>query len=602
MVKVGGLTQLLRNHWPEYLMEAAELGLFMISAGIFTTAIQNPASPVREWIRSELQRRALVGALMGLTSIGLVYSPWGKQSGAHFNPAVTLAFWRLGKVKMADLLLYVVAQFAGGIAGVLLVSRMLSKLFRLPPVRYVATLPGAKGPWWALIAEICISFSLMSTVLFATNKPRIAKYTGVFTGALVALFITFEAPLSGMSMNPARTIASAVPAGLWRDLWIYFAGPVFGMLLAVEARKSLLHLPMRACAKIYHDNEKRCIFCGFHMPLIALMALCAVVLQARTSGTAVGPIAITVSDMDRSIAFYRDVLCFKDDSETYGEFRSFGLLSGISSANIRVANLHLGGEQIQLVQFISPKGRDYPARSRSDDKWFQHLAIVVRDMDGAYARLRKSKVRQISDRPQTLPKWNRNAADIRAFYFRDPDGHPLELISFPAGKGDPRWQQAGNQLFLGIDHTAIVVGNTNKSVAFYRALGFHIAGESLNYGREQEHLNQITGSRVRITSLRTLHGPGLELLDYLAPRDGRPSPSGTSANDLWHEDTTLIASDVETARGQLGAKAGRLADMGPLAEAGVKGFTVHDPDGHELFVRAQSPSAVPPLAAKGMAH
>lgn len=599
---MSGLAQALRDHWPEYLMEAAELGLFMISAGVFTIVIENPASPVHRWIPSELLRRALVGAAMGLTSIGLVYSPWGKQSGAHFNPAVTLAFWRLGKVKTADLLLYVIAQFAGGIAGVLLVSRMLRDLFRLPPVSYVATRPGSKGPWWALIAEIFISFLLMSIVLFATNKPRFAKYTGVFTGALVALFITFEAPLSGMSMNPARTFSSAVPAGFWRDLWIYFAGPVLGMLLAVEARQRLFHLPMAACAKIYHDNEKRCIFCGRHMPVVALMVLGAVILRAQDSGTTVGPIAITVSDLDRSIAFYRDVLCFKEDSEQHGEFRSFDLLSGISNANIRVANLHLGAERIQLIQFVSPRGREYPAHSRSDDRWFQHLAIVVRDMDDAYARLRKSKVREISDGPQTLPKWNRNAAGIKAFYFRDPDGHPLELISFPVGKGDPRWQQAGGQLLLGIDHTAIVVGDTNKSVAFYRALGFHIAGKSLNYGSEQDHLNRLAGSRVQITSLRASHGPGIELLDYLAPGDGRTLPSGTSANDIWHEDTTIITSDLEKARSQTAAKTGRLAEMEPLAEARVKGFTIHDPDGHELFVRARSPGALTSQALRRTAH
>ena len=224
---MDGLSRPLRDHWPEYLMETAELGLFMISAGIFTTLIQSPVSPIHKWMPSELPRRALVGIAMGLTSIALVYSPWGRQSGAHFNPAVTLIFWRLGKVKTADFLFYAVGQFLGGIAGVFFISWLLKGLFRTPPISYVATRPCAKGPWWALIAEIFISFLLMSTVLFVTNKPRFAKYTGLFAGALVALFITFEAPLSGMSMNPARTFSSAVPAGFWQDLWIYFAGPAW---------------------------------------------------------------------------------------------------------------------------------------------------------------------------------------------------------------------------------------------------------------------------------------------------------------------------------------------------------------------------------------
>ena len=591
---MGSLPRALRDHWPEYLMEAAELGLFMISAGIFTTLIQSPVSPIHKWIPSELPRRALVGIAMGLTSIALVYSPWGRQSGAHFNPAVTLTFWRLGKINTADFFFYAVGQFVGGIAGVVFLSWLLKGLFRMPPISYVATRPGGKGAWWALIGEIFISFLLMSTVLFVTNKPRFAKYTGFFTGALVALFITFEAPLSGMSMNPARTFASAVPAGFWQELWIYFAGPVLGMLLAVEARKHLFHLPMRACAKLYHDNDKRCIFCGRHIQILALLALCVATLHAQTERTAVGPISITVSNLDRSVEFYTDVLCFKKDREQQGRFRSFDKLTGIANTDVRLANLHLGAEQIRLIQFFTPKGRKYPADSRSDDEWFQHLAIVVQDMDSAYAGLRKSKVREISDGPQTLPKWNKSAGGIKAFYFRDPDGHPLELISFPPGKGDPRWQQHGKRLFLGIDHTAIVVQDTNRSVGFYRALGFHIVGKSLNYGDEQEHLNQVAGSRVRITSLRASDGPGIELLDYLAPRDGRPFPSATLANDLWHEDTTIIAGDLRKARIRLKAKAmeGPLEDLRPLAKAGVKGFTIHDPDGHEMLIRDSSVKTV----------
>jgi catechol 2,3-dioxygenase-like lactoylglutathione lyase family enzyme len=171
-------------------------------------------------------------------------------------------------------------------------------------------------------------------------------------------------------------------------------------------------------------------------------------------------------------------------------------LTGVFGTNVRVANLQLGTERIQLVQFITPKGRSYPDDSRSNDNWFQHAAIVVQDMDAAYDRLSRFKIRQISTEPQRLPDWNKNAAGIKAFYFRDPDRHPLELIYFPPGKGDRRWHQHGNDLFLGIDHTAVAVEDTDRSLGFYRdALGFHVAGESLNYGTEQEHLNHVFGSR-----------------------------------------------------------------------------------------------------------
>ena len=255
----------LSGHWPEYLMEAAQLSLYMMSAGTFRVLFQSPASPVHDWIFSELLRRALIGLAMGLTSVALVYSPWGRRSGAHFNPAITVAYWRLGRVNTADGLFYALSQFVGGTVGVLLISVVYGDLFRMAPVSYAATQPGRKGPWWALVAELFISFLLMSTILFMTNRQALARYTGFVTGTLVALFITFESPLSGMSMNPARSFSSAWPGGFWRTIWIYFVGPVIGMLLAVEAYK-LLQLPMRACAKLYHDNDKRCIFCGRPAP------------------------------------------------------------------------------------------------------------------------------------------------------------------------------------------------------------------------------------------------------------------------------------------------------------------------------------------------
>jgi aquaporin Z len=259
-----GLADALRRHWPEYLMEAAGLGLFMISAGIFGTLLFHPGSPLVALLPDPLMRRTLMGVVMGLTAIGLIYSPWGQQSGAHLNPAVTLTFWRLGKVATWDAVFYVLAQFTGGLLGVLVVLALLGAAFADPPVSYVATVPGPHGVAAALIAESVISFGLMATVLFATNTPKLMRLTGVFAGCLVALYITLEAPVSGMSMNPARTLASALPGRLFDALWIYFVGPAAGMLLAVEAYRLIRRTPDVICAKLNHHTHRRCIFrCGY---------------------------------------------------------------------------------------------------------------------------------------------------------------------------------------------------------------------------------------------------------------------------------------------------------------------------------------------------
>jgi aquaporin Z len=215
----------LRRHWPEYLIEAGGLGLFMVSAGLFATLLWYPASPLAQAVPDGVARRALMGLLMGLTAILIIYSPWGRQSGAHINPAVTLTFWRLGKVRTWDAVFYVLAQFIGGALGVLLVLALLGAAFALPPVSYVATVPGPGGDLIALLAEAAISCVLMLVILLTTNTPRLMRLTGVFAGCLVALYITLEAPLSGMSMNPARTLASALPGSLWQGLWLYFVAP-----------------------------------------------------------------------------------------------------------------------------------------------------------------------------------------------------------------------------------------------------------------------------------------------------------------------------------------------------------------------------------------
>jgi aquaporin Z len=216
-------------------MEAGGLGLFMVSAGVFGTLLWSPASPVAAAVPDGIGRRAIMGLLMGLTAIAIIYSRFGQQSGAHLNPAVTLTFWRLGKVKTWDAVFYALAQFLGGALGVLLVLALLRSAFADPPVLYVATLPGQGGPWIALLAETVIAFGLMLTVLIATNTAKLMRFTGIFAGCLLMTYITFEAPLSGMSLNPARTVASALPGQLFEHLWIYFVGPTAGMLLAVEA-------------------------------------------------------------------------------------------------------------------------------------------------------------------------------------------------------------------------------------------------------------------------------------------------------------------------------------------------------------------------------
>ena len=254
----------LKNHWPEYLMEGAELGLFMISACVFTVVLFHPVSPITQDIQSGILRRLLMGIAMGSTASAIIFSPLGKRSGAHFNPAVTLTFLRLGKVKTFDAIFFILFQFAGGIAGVLLASLLLGNLLAHQSVNYAATVPGRGGPLHAFVAEVVITFLLMSVVLTISNRTRLSRWTGLFAGALVAIYITLESPISGMSMNPARTFSSASVGNIWTSLWIYFTAPPIGMLLAAEAYQRLKTNRQVACAKLHHHNNRRCIFnCNF---------------------------------------------------------------------------------------------------------------------------------------------------------------------------------------------------------------------------------------------------------------------------------------------------------------------------------------------------
>jgi len=256
------ISEVLKNHWPEYLIEAASLGLFMISAFTFATILEHPASPVHRALPNALLRRLLMGLAMGSTAIAIIYSPWGKRSGAHINPSTTLTFFRLGKIDKWDAMFYVAAQFIGGLLGAICAAVALSTWASHPAVNYVVTMPGAAGALAALVAEIIIAFILMIVVLNVSSTPALHKYTGLCAGILVAIYITVEAPISGMSMNPARTFASAVPAHYWAYLWIYFVGPLIGMAGAAEFYLRTRGAAVALCAKLHHQNSQRCIFCG----------------------------------------------------------------------------------------------------------------------------------------------------------------------------------------------------------------------------------------------------------------------------------------------------------------------------------------------------
>jgi len=247
------------RHWPEYAIEAACLGLFMISACVFVTLLEHPLSPLHAAVADPTLRRVLVGVAMGLTAIGLIYSPWGQQSGAHMNPSLTLTYLRLGKIAPADAFAYVLAQFTGGFAGVLVARVALGHAVADAAVNYAATVPGRWGTGLAFLGELIISFGMMAMVLVVSNS-RLARLTGLFAGVLVATYISVEAPLSGMSMNPARTLGSAAHAAQWTALWVYFTAPPLGMLAAAEVYLRLPGAREVWCAKLHHDNDKRCIF------------------------------------------------------------------------------------------------------------------------------------------------------------------------------------------------------------------------------------------------------------------------------------------------------------------------------------------------------
>jgi catechol 2,3-dioxygenase-like lactoylglutathione lyase family enzyme len=323
----------------------------------------------------------------------------------------------------------------------------------------------------------------------------------------------------------------------------------------------------------------RLCWVGLHFILLSLLFLA---LPALAEVKEVGPIVLSVANLDRELAFYTNTLRFRLIGEDHAGGAELEKLTGLPGAHTRTATLQLGDELIQLTQFVTPAGRPIPSDSRSFDHWFQHIAIVVSDMDRAYERLRAARVKHVSTAPQTLPAWNPDAGGIKAFYFRDPEDHVLEVIWFPPGKGDPKWQRAGHagsetgapELFLGIDHTAIVVSDTDRSLAFYRdQLGLRVAGGAENWGVEQEHLNQVFGARLRITALRAERGPGIEFLEYITPPGGRGLPTHAKVNDLlaWRVRLSGAATDSHAIPGSVIGKTGTTS-------------LLRDPDGHLLEI------------------
>ncbi len=328
-----------------------------------------------------------------------------------------------------------------------------------------------------------------------------------------------------------------------------------------------------------------------HALLVVAALAFTVAVRPAAGDDRVDSVSITVSDMDQALPFYTGVLPFEvvSDREVSGD--DVARLHGVFGMRARIVRLRLGSEFIELIDYLAPEGRPLPDDMRSNDHWFQHVAIIVSDMNRAYAHLRDHDVAHASPGPQVLPEWNTAAGGIAAFYFRDPDGNHLEILEFPAGKGDPRWQ-AEEPLFLGIDHTAIVVADTDASLRFWRdALGFEVLGGSENYGPEQERLNNVFGARLRITGLRAPGGGiAVEFLEYLSPPTGRPTPVDSLANDLWHWqiniDTPAIDRTAEAVREGGGSwiSPGTVADL-PEAIGFTTGLSARDPDGHGVLFR-----------------
>jgi catechol 2,3-dioxygenase-like lactoylglutathione lyase family enzyme len=359
---------------------------------------------------------------------------------------------------------------------------------------------------------------------------------------------------------------------------------VVGRVLPAILKPPPTAWPQEDCA-----NEPDALHCfvrdvnslGVAAAMVLLVIIPLFSLPASAAVRAVSAIGLTVDDLDRELQFYTKVLPFEKVGESQTAPGIADALLGLTNTLLRSAELRLGDDRVTLTEHLTNKGRPIPVDSRSFDHWFQHIAIVVSDMGKAYEHLRQHKVKHVSTAPQTLPAWNKDAGGIKAFYFRDPEDHVLEIIWFPPDKGDPKWQRSTTNLFLGIDHTAIVVSDTDRSLVFYRdMLGLKVVGGAENYGVEQEHLNQVFGARLRITALRAARGPGIEFLEYITPPGGRPLPTDDRANDLIFWRTGLLMDDLDGFASTQCAQDRRFVSKRAALAGGS--LIVRDPDGHGL--------------------
>jgi catechol 2,3-dioxygenase-like lactoylglutathione lyase family enzyme len=326
--------------------------------------------------------------------------------------------------------------------------------------------------------------------------------------------------------------------------------------------------------------------------MLLLLALALAVLAGSVFAQTrqIRGFALTVSNLDQAVAFYEQALGFRQVGQRSVSDRAHDELTGVFGTRVRTATLQLGDEIVELDEYVAGAGQMVPGDSRSNDLWFQHFAVVVSDMERAWAHVSGFPIRAISSAPQTIPESNVAAAGIKAVKFKDPDGHPLELLWFPPGKGNPRWQRADGPLFLGIDHSAITVASTERSTAFWRdLLGLEVKGGSLNTGATQEQLDNAFGAVVRITGLHPAQpaGPGLEFLQYVTPGGGRSAAPPVRPNDIVATRTVLEVDDVEALAGQLERSGVGFISPRALSVPGLpwsRALMVRDPDGHPVLL------------------
>ncbi len=477
-----------------------------------------------------------------------------------------------------DAVFYILSQVGGGLLAVYTMQGLMGDLLTAAPVNSAVTIPGKPGIWAAAGTEFAIAFITMLMILFMSDQNKLKIYTRLIASCFVFAWVIIAGPISGFGMNPARSFASALPSNIWTAFWIYVFMPVFAMLLAAEFFLFIKKVTMKKSVRIIAVF----LFAGsIHLPV-----------DAQTKK--VDAIGITVSEMDRSVKFYSEILGFKkiSDTEVYGN--SYEELQNLFGLRMRIVRMQLGDEFIELTDYLTSGGRSIPEDAKSNDLFFQHIAIVVSDMDRAYLLLKEKKVEHVSTGPQTIPVSNAAAAGVKAFYFHDPDRHNLELIYFPKGKGQAKWQQSNGKLFLGIDHTAIGVSNTEKGLNFYEGiLGIMRKGDSWNMGMEQAHLNFVENASLHITGLRAAEGPGIEFLEYLQPGPGRAYPVDSKTDDIWHWQTALIVDDAGELFDQLKGTAYQIVSKSLVTLKGhdglqIRAFIVRDGDGHAMLIKEKA--------------